>query len=360
MAGWSDKNNLYLTGDITTGLTLSINNADAGTVPVGMTVNTYDDGTYDDENYAITAVFEGLYESQYNVHILSWLSTGDTNDIKYQVNPSSDGISFDGWTSEVDAINNVQVKIEKKYAKIRFIFYSPNWSDTDDITFVSSDRAFTYFANGEIVDADKFTTNYKVVGSGDLLPRGGASLFPTTSVYNLGSDGFRWNEVHSYIIDTADEIGGTFNLVSSVLISTSSDRIEFSGLIDNNYYLTVKFLNDSTSSDETLLFFNGDSATNYGYQTMYDTTGALVGTTAGIYIGACGSSGSYAGVFEGFIDCQPSHPKMIAGSGHNADIERYFTVGGVWNNTSDTVTSMILYNASKFNTGSEVKLWTKK
>ena len=80
---WTANNKYYLTGSITSGLTLSDDNADAGTVPTDMSVLTYNDETYNDSTYEITAIYEGTYESSFSSNDVNWISTGDSNDIKY-------------------------------------------------------------------------------------------------------------------------------------------------------------------------------------------------------------------------------------------------------------------------------------
>ena len=99
---WTANNKYYVTGSITSGLTLSIDNADVGTVPTGMSVTTYDDGTYGDFDYERTAIFQGTFESSHSSNYLDWTSVGDTNDIKYQYATSEDGITYDNFTVEAD------------------------------------------------------------------------------------------------------------------------------------------------------------------------------------------------------------------------------------------------------------------
>jgi len=379
--GWTGDNKLYLTGSITSGLTLSPTNADGGTIPVGMSISTYDDYTYDDSTYERTAIYEGLLESSYTVSRITWVSSGDSNDIKYQVNESEDGIVFEGWSAEADAIETTTYKTKRPYIKFRFLFYSHNWSDSDSVQVTQVDRAFTAYVNGNIIDANEFNENFYTVGRDDLLPRGGTDLAGTTGVYNIGSSAYEWKAIHVNNLITDDYIRQTYNLIAKTVLSATATRIEFTGLSDDQYYITCKFImNTTTTTDKTLMFFNGDSAANYGYMIMKsDSLGAFFvikterkTTQTGIFIGEALQtntiSDEYGGLFRGYINTHAGHEKMVIGDGMagafssttTGTVETIFSIGGIWSNNSDTVTSIQIIQASKLNANTEVKLWVRK
>lgn len=360
---WTANNKYFLTGSITSGLTLSINNADSGTVPTDMSLTTYDDGTYGDYTYELTAIYEGTFESSFSSNNIDWTSVGETNDIKFQYAKSDDGITYDDYSTLADAIGTTNFQISAAYFKLRLIFYSSKWSDSDSFQIDTISRKFTVFANGELIDANDWMSNYYVVGSDDLLPRGGNNMLLTNSAYDIGSVAQEYNNVYINDLDVTGKIGGALNLISSVVLSAAAQKIEFTGLNLETYLIKAAFIINTSTSDNSLLFFNGDSATNYGYSGIYSNTGFDVTSTSGIYIGQGDSGTSYYGNFEGWISVQPGHQKFLTGLGSKgcgtATIAHNFIIGGIWENSSDTVTSIQLYNNSKFEVGTEVSIWAK-
>lgn len=362
---WIANNKYFLTGSITSGLTLSKNNADAGTVPTDMSISTYSDYNYSASNYEITAIFEGTFESSFTSNDISWTSVGDSNDIKYQLNESSDGISFDGWSGESNAIGITAISANKQYFKLRLIFYSSYWTDSDSMQIDSIKLKFTVFVNAGIIDANDWNANYQVVGSESLLPREGASMLATNSSVDLGSASFAWNNTYINTLHIAGELGGTLNQIARTTLSVAAQKIEFSSLTDTQFFIKCKFVFDTVTSDDTLLFFNGDSASSYGYQRLVGTLGSKFVTQSGILLTPGGSVAvAYVGCFDGWIQAEAAKEKMIIGRGFSGAggtaIEEMYMLGGLYNETSNTVTSIQIYNNSKFEPNTEVTLWAKK
>ena len=367
---WTANNKYHCEGSITSGLTLSIDNGDGGTVPSDMSLLTYNDETYNDSTYEITAIYEGTFESSFSVNDLKWTSVGDSNDIKYQVATSDDGVTYSEYSTLADAIGTTQIAVSAAYFKFRLIWYSSAWTDSDSFVMDSIVRKFTVFANGDIINANQWMSNFYVVGQDHLLPRGGTSLDLTTSVYDIGSSSHGWNNVYINNLFSITSIKYFFNLVSDIELSATANRIEISNLgtaSDTTYYLKCRFINETISSDDILLFFNGDSATNYADMLILTTSGADGGTirnsaTSGLYIGECDSGTSYLSCVEGALHVHHSNYKFLSvngtkGIGGNT-ITTMFVNGGIWNNET-TVTSIQFYCASKFGIGTEVKLWRK-
>jgi hypothetical protein len=362
---WTANNKYYLTGSITSGLTLSINNADAGTVPTDMSVTTYDDGTYDDYNYEITGIYQGTYESSFTANDVVWISSGDTNDIKYQYATSDDGITYSNFTTLSDGIGTTQIQINASYFKFRLIFYSSYWTDTDSFQMDTITRKFTVFVNGGIVDANEWLSNYYVCGAEDLLPRDGANMQLTNSALDLGSSAQLWDNVYVNNLFVDGELGGTLNQIGKTTLSASATKIEFTGLTDDVIYMKCKFLFNTVTSDDTLLFFNQDSSTVYGYQLIFGTAGSRFNTQTGIVLTQGGSIATkYISGFDGWLMLGAAQEKMIVGNGFVAaggtTIENTFMLGGMYNNTSNTITSIQITNVSSFEIGTEVSIWAKR
>lgn len=112
-------------------LWLDMNNTMGGTVPSGFV--TYDDINYDTGTYGPTAFYEsGIYYNDDGWTDISWRGAGDADDIKYQIRTSDDNSTWSSWSAAADAIGTKQYNFSgEKYFQIRFIFYSPLWSDLD-------------------------------------------------------------------------------------------------------------------------------------------------------------------------------------------------------------------------------------
>ncbi|MDY6888129.1 MAG: hypothetical protein SVV88_10915, partial [Pseudomonadota bacterium] len=55
--------------------------------------------------------------------------------------------------------------------------------------------SLTTFVSSTLTDAIEINDNFKHVGQGNLLPMGGSGLDNTTSVYDLGSSTYKWNNL---------------------------------------------------------------------------------------------------------------------------------------------------------------------
>ena len=94
--------------------------------------------------------------------------------------------------------------------------------------------AYTLLEKGHTVSATDFDNNYKHVGQGHLLPHGGSLLEETTGVYDLGSDAYKWNDVHvqNLEIQSGGEVQHCMNLIAETTLTTTATSIEFTGLND--------------------------------------------------------------------------------------------------------------------------------
>lgn len=125
------------TGDISTGVTLDETNAEGGTIPDDCLTYALDHN-YGDDYFTATAYYESdiLYNSE-GFYRLNWLATGDAGDVMMQYKTAGRGqdIDAESWSAEIDAVTYSQVVLDTRnpYLRYRFVFYSPNWSDSDSV-----------------------------------------------------------------------------------------------------------------------------------------------------------------------------------------------------------------------------------
>lgn len=119
-------------GTLFNAISLDRDNSKNGTVPDGFTV--YDESNYDAGYYGITAIYES--HLLYDVNAIRVHGVADTaNDIQLQYRTYENG-SFGAWSSAIDAVGYTNLSIGGATIQVRFVFYSPNWSD-DDYIYIS-------------------------------------------------------------------------------------------------------------------------------------------------------------------------------------------------------------------------------
>ena len=131
--------------------------------------------------------------------------------------------------------------------------------------------SFKTFVYDEYIIADEFNDNFSWIGGGDWLPRGGSGLAPSDSVYDLGSQTYKWNNIYAHTLDIDGNANtGHWNKIAEVTLTATSQEIEFTGL---NIDLCKIICNSSLFIANTLgpeqtatlnLYINNDSGTNYG------------------------------------------------------------------------------------------------
>lgn len=355
MPGFTNHNKWNLTGTITSGLTLSPTNADAGSIPSG--VVTYGDFNYSETTYEITGQYNVDYESANNWCKLGIIATGDASDIVYAYQVSSDGISYSSISSDADVVGVDYILHKYKYLKMRFRFRSSLWTDTDSLKLIEFSGAFQPFVKGTTITAAHMNENFHQVAVGDLLPIGSSLMVPTTGSYDLGSDTYMFNDI--YVTDLYVNSGGSsdyWNIISRVELSFATSRIEFSGLTRTNYrILGMMNIGDDTSTAYVSL--NGSSAASYGYAFFNNTVASASQSSIKI------SSMSSFWIFD-IIGNFPvgSEKTIITESNFGYYLVSYLVDGtsfGIYNDTSNTVTSIQIYlNPGTFYAGSTIELWS--
>ncbi len=160
-------------------------------------------------------------------------------------------------------------------------------------------------------------------------------------------------------------------IYSNTLVSVATS-VTISGLdgdTDEEYLLKHRIVDDSaTYADHIYLSFNADT-TNYGDQLLSGinaTTQAVRTTETGIIIGysAVGTAnGKYTG--ETHIYAKSGYVRTTIGNYCDevttTTVPRIMVVGGVWNDTSTNMTSMIItsLNANGLGVGTEISLYRR-
>lgn len=232
--------------------------------------------------------------------------------------------------------------------------------------------SFTSFTKKTLILAEEVNDNYLHVRQGNWMPLGGDNLDETTSVYNIGSDLYKWDTAYINNVYAGAADIGTVNdsliLIDSYTIdenNTATSRIEFTGLNgDENEFYHVSFY-DCDQSTASKIYLNGDSNTsNYSYIRLnFNSTNVVVNysSTSNPYFG-------YAG-YTSTVNCSFSFANIHARQRANqkkkifidnvrmGDLEtRAIEKRGIrWNNTTDTLTSIVF--TGEFNTGASIKIW---
>lgn len=354
MSTWTSNNKLNFTGSITTGLVLSMSNADAGTIPADMSLTTYNDFNYGDDYYEYKAIFEGAYSGDHFAHSVEWTATTSLASLKYQYALSNDGIVYDAWTGLANALTSKTAILANKYFKMRFIVDGGAWTDSDYLKIISISSTFTPFVKNTIIEANEMNANFYFVGSGDLLPHGGANLNLTTSVYNIGSDITPWNTIYCNDIVISSSIQGTLGLISKVTLSATTSRIEFNGLNGDNYAHImvigkIKATNNTITGYPIKMIFNGDSGANYGY---YAKTNTSTANFIAVHTLDTIQAIAYNDLLECYIKTRSGNEKTTFSqslfSGRNSTAPSHMITVGIW--SSDvTLTSIIFHTDAVFN-----------
>ncbi|MCP4648901.1 MAG: hypothetical protein GY853_02305 [PVC group bacterium] len=126
--------------------------------------------------------------------------------------------------------------------------------------------SLTTFVHSTTARAEEVQSNFEFVGIGDLLPRGGSSLEPTTEVYDLGSDSYKWNNLFCGNVDIVNSVSTVDNtlwvLIGEHTCQTNTATVEFTGLNgdEDEEYLIYAYGVDSVTiqmNTITSFFTNG-------------------------------------------------------------------------------------------------------
>lgn len=226
---------------------------------------------------------------------------------------------------------------------------------------------FIALTNGSTISADDFRNNYEYIGVGNRLPYGGASLDPTGSVYDLGSDIYKWNNAHIRTINLSGEIDRVMNLISEVNVTATAAAITISGLnssTDKYYEIICNIKAYATCN--VWMFPNQDSNTaNYGRQNLIAVGATISGTRETSITGVVVSQLGYDTITALYsktelkITCVSSSKLMLTSilNGGGNYVRYLYQDGQIWNNSA-TITSMLF--TGYFDAGTNIQIWAKR
>ena len=230
--------------------------------------------------------------------------------------------------------------------------------------------AYTLLEKGHTISATDFDNNYKHVGQGDLLPRGGTLLETTDGAYDLGFESYKWNDVHvqNLEIQSGGEVQHCMNLIAETTLTATASSIEFTGLngeTDEIYEIICNLKAYATTAAR--LYLNEDSLTsNYGFQYIFESGAGITAARSlaynGIYLVVIGYDTTTALYTKAkFTTYANNDPKLFLGKINSnvgdTYIREFWQAGYVWNNT-DTLTSMKF--TGNFDPGTNIQIWSKR
>ncbi|MCP4648900.1 MAG: hypothetical protein GY853_02300 [PVC group bacterium] len=230
--------------------------------------------------------------------------------------------------------------------------------------------SFTAFSYETTIAASEMNDNFIHVAQGNLFPRGGSVLEETNGVYDLGSDSYRWLNTKFNNVHLSGDLDDCWNLIADVILSATASSVEITELngdVDEIYWIIAKLISNSTGTDYLYLNINNDSSNNYGFQYLI-ADGASIGaarneTQSAIILTGGGSYGSY-GFNETYVYAKSNNERLFLinmfREGGETYIEQLRNYGYIWNNTSDTLTSMQFTVGDYMATNTNIQIWTKR
>lgn len=207
--------------------------------------------------------------------------------------------------------------------------------------------AFTIFQKDYYIDASEMSDNFFHIAQGDLLPRGGTSLTPTTGVNDLGSEDYYWREL---FVNSATGDIGCIRSLTDVEVTAGTVRVEITGLNGDDYEEFVIMHNmlwdywDTKSS--ITLHPNGESGASHIYKFVENRNGVTIiwhTTTADglrlCYFNYLGTSSFGKTVLK----TKTGEERLLHGThGSGAALPQHSQeIFSVWSNTSSTITSLV-------------------
>jgi len=163
-----------------------------------------------------------------------------------------------------------------------------------------------------------------------------------------------------------------FQLISTSLISSTTSSVTFSAIPATFKHLQIRVVGRytaATSISNLTLRFNGDTGSNYGYQSLRGQGTTITGAQPGAYQTSLltgslpGASASANGFGSSFIDvvdyANTTKIKTTKSFGGNAASLDVFMFNGTWNNTA-AITSILVSDvntSASFAAGSRISLY---
>jgi hypothetical protein len=218
---------------------------------------------------------------------------------------------------------------------------------------------FHILAESTTADANDLNDNWKHIADGDRLPRDGNSLTVADATYDLGSSTTTWNNLFcnnlniSQTLTTADKSLWIpiWEGMTVTALGGGFYKLDISGL-NGDEDLEYRFKFKSNVTWTPLMYFNGDSSASYGMQLLetgyinganQTQTAIRITSSTAIYFSLNSGTSVYVGHWDFTINAKTGMPRMIIGDWSYVDFQAWINIGnvsGVWNNTSDTLTSI--------------------
>ena len=163
-----------------------------------------------------------------------------------------------------------------------------------------------------------------------------------------------------------------FELISTSLLSTTTASVTFSAIPATYKHLQIRVVGRytaATSISNLTLRFNGDTGSNYGYQSMRGQGSTITSDAPGSYQtslltgdmpGASASASGYGSSFIDVIDYANTNKiKTTKTFGGNAAYQDVFMFNGTWNNTA-AISSILVSDAvtsASFASGTRISLY---
>ena len=220
--------------------------------------------------------------------------------------------------------------------------------------------AFTTFVSGTAADADEVTANFYHIAQGDRLPRGGTSLDPTDSVYNIGATATTWANLYADTVNcTSVEITGsiTSDLMPYVKYEyaidsthTSTGNIEFTGLTgDSDGEYIIHFYVINSVDTDIYLYFNNDTTPSNYYSGFTFTQMILT-------VGSPGCSCA-SGIMSIIPEGGKSRLVFSKTAYQYSSSYGYSNRVSTWINDEDEITSITFAVSGSFLTGTSIQIW---
>jgi len=224
---------------------------------------------------------------------------------------------------------------------------------------------YFYLEKGSTISADDVRGNFEHVGSGHLLPRSGVNLSTTSSSLDLGSQVNEWKTAHvnNLVLPASGTVAQTWNLVSETVLSEAATSIEVTGLTGNtaNVYKFRLVLKINTTTTIGIIL-NGDTTASYsllklqnsGSITVYRTTIASSMHDVTYPVG-------HDVFLDGYLHARTGQPRALEYTSSFISSSPLYSLdaGEIWNNTTDTLTSLKIFAAiaNGLGTGTTFAIW---
>lgn len=233
--------------------------------------------------------------------------------------------------------------------------------------------SYTSFIKLTTISADEMNNNFNHCFSGDWLPLSGATLTTdTTETLDMGSQTDAWNNLYCNNLNIDGEIKNAFNLIAEVTLSSTVSAIEFTNLDgdkDETWLINSYFVLEATTASSNIGYqINGDSAANYGLQKIDGINGSVSSSRfdngTRLVIGrSVGTSASKICYSDAVVYCKSGNDRLSLAQYQTNELGSYVynttVIGGIWNNTTDTITNLQIIPYTNLLAGTNIQIWAK-